>query len=369
MKNVYRYFSLIFILFFILTGCNFMKNFDENPVDPDYEKGLTQQQLFSYLNKAIGYREDKVDNFIYFSFYHDHRIEYSFSNEKIKYVGNVIEFKYNGKNHFEVSCQFDPEDNQNFASFVKTFDIFFEEQHPDNIEISFDENNYKLINDIGYDFNDLLLSLQLHKDYFVDFGDIALFVTFGDANQFYYDNGIKVISGFVDNVTYMGQDIYDLNVRIIEGENQYHKAFLITHSQEYPEKILIELEDYGLVEMHADKGYDTIEILTILTNDGPFQEINGKNIRSFDVDNFNYTKTNVNGDYTLVGLIKLFGYQGKGEYAMTVQFSKSGNEDDEAANYDIEVIFSYDGKNKILTIKEYDVERMVEENYQLKAKK
>ncbi|MGI6581184.1 MAG: hypothetical protein GX935_04360 [Erysipelotrichia bacterium] len=369
MKNVYKYFSLIFILIFILNGCGFIKKVDENPVDPNYEKGLTQQQLFSYLNKPIGYRENKVDNYIYFSFYQDHRVEYSFSNEEIKYVGNVIEFKYNGKNHFEVSCQFDPEDNQNFTSFVKTFDIFFEELDLNNIEISFDGNTYKLMNDTGYDYSDLLLSLQLHKNYYVDFNDVILFVKFDDGNKFSYDNGLKIISGFVDNVTYMGNDVYDLNVRIIDGEKQYHQTFLITHSKEYPEKIFIELDDYGLVEMRADKGYDTVEILSILTNASPFEEINGKNIRLFDVENFNYIKTNTNGDYLLNGLITLFDYQGKGEYKMTVQFSKTNDEDDEINKYDIEVIFSYDENEKILYIKECDIERMIEEKYTLKAKK
>lgn len=369
MKNIFKYFSMILILLFVLSGCKFIRDIKEEPVDPDYESGLTQQELFSYLNKGIGYREDKVDNYIYFSFYLDHKIVYSFSNEEIEYNGSVIDFSYKGKNHFEVSCQFDPEDDQNFTSFVKTFDIFFEELKPDKLEISFDGKNYKLVNDTGFDFGSLLLALQLYKNYYIDFDDVSLYVGFLDSNQFYYDDGTKTITGTVDNVTYLGKDVYDLNIKITDGDNQYHNSFLLTYSAAYPERIFIELKDFGLVEMQCDKGYDTIEILNILTADSPFEEIDGKNIRIFNVDNFSYTKTNSNGDYTLNGLITLFDYQGKGVYKMTVQFSASGNLEGDENKYDIEVTFEYDQKNKILKVRENDVSRMIVENYIFKTKK
>ncbi len=367
MKKLGKYFSIILILLFVLSGCKFIKNVEEDPIDPNYESGLTQQELFSYLNKKIGFRENKVDNYIYFSFYLDYQVIYSFSNEEINYKGNVIEFKYNGKNHFEVSCQFDPEEDQDFASFIKTFDIFFEEKYPDKIKISFDGNTYNLIDDTGYDFGSLLLSLQLYRNYYVEFDDVSLYVAFYDGN-FSYDNGTEVLTGTVDNVTYLGKDVYDLNIEIITEEKQYHDSFLLKYSSSYPEKFFIELENFGLVEMQADKGYDSIDILTLLTNDGPFIEINGRNIRIFDNDNSYYIKTNINGDYLLNGLITLFDYQGKGIYKMTVQFSGAGDLENEENTYNIEVTFSYNEKEKILNVKEYDITRMIEENYIFKAK-
>ncbi|MDI9540092.1 MAG: hypothetical protein QM204_01265 [Bacillota bacterium] len=368
MKNMFKYFSVIVILVLVLSGCNFIKNVEENPIDPNYESGLSQQELFSYLNKPIGYREDKVDNYIYFTFYLDHKVEYSFSNEEIIYKGNVIDFTYLGKNHFEISCQFDPEDDQNFASFVKTFDICFEEKNPDRIEISFDGNTYSLIDDIGFDYGGLMLSLQLYRAYFVEFTDAVLYVSFYDGNQFYYDNGSKVLTGTVDNIIYLGKDVYDVSIKISDGENQYHNPFLLTYSSSYPEKIFIELEEFGLVEMQADKGRDTVDILTILNNDGPFKEVNGKNIRIFDVDNFYYIKTNINEDYLLKGIITLFDYCGRGIYSMTVQFSIDDDLENIENKYDIEVTFEYDEQEKILKIKEYDILRMIKENYIFKPK-
>ncbi len=369
MKNLFKYFSILFILLFVLSGCSFFNNIQEDPVEPNYETGLTQQELFAYLNRFIGYREEKVDDYIYFSFYSDNQVTYSFSSDEINYKGNVIEFKYNGKDHFEVSCQFDPDETQSFASFVKTFDILFEEQHPDKLEISFDGNTYKLIDDKGYDYGVLILSLQLFKYYFIEFDDVSLYVGFFDNNQFSYDNGSKVITGLVDNVTYLGKDVYDLNIKITDNDKHYHNSFLLTYSSVYPDKIFIELDDYGKVEMLADKGYDTIEILTLLTNDGPFEEVNGKNIRLFDVDNFYYIKTNSNADFLLKGQIILFDYQGKGNYKMTVQFSSDASTDGLENTYDIEVSFNYNVKDKILKIKEYDISRMIEENYIFKVKK
>ena len=142
----------------------------------------------------------------------------------------------------------------------------------------------------------------------------------------------------------------------------------MTYSSSYPEKIFIELEEFGLVEMQADKGRDTVDILTILNNDGPFKEVNGKNIRIFDVDNFYYIKTNINEDYLLKGIITLFDYCGRGIYSMTVQFSIDDDLENIENKYDIEVTFEYDEQEKILKIKEYDILRMIKENYIFKPK-
>ncbi len=368
MKKIYKYLSLLLLAVLILSGCDLLKK-KEEPVDPHYESGLTQQELFSYLNKELGYREDKADSYIYFSFYLDYQVVYSFSNEDIKYNGTVIDFEYSGENHFAVSCQFDPEENQNFASFVKTFDIFFDSLHPERMEITFDDNTYHLINDTGYDYGGLLLELKAYQNFYIDFSDVSLYICFHLDNQFSYDNSAKIITGTIDNITYLGQDVYDLNVRFAEGDKQYHNSFLIVYSNAHPDRIFIELPDYGVVEMKADRGYDIVEILTILTNDGPFREINGNNIRMFDANNCYYSKTNVNGDYLLNGLITLFDYQGKGYYKMTVMFSGTGDFENQTANYNIEVTFNYNEEEKILKVKEYDISRMIEENYLFKAKK
>ncbi|MGI6608277.1 MAG: hypothetical protein ACOX1F_04775 [Erysipelotrichaceae bacterium] len=365
MKKIFKYFSSVMLLTLILSGCSFIK---KDQVDPDYGTGLTQAELFSFLNKEIGYKEDKNDNYVYFSFYLDHQVVYSFSNESTVYSGDVIEFKYKGKNHFEVSCQFDPQDNQNFVSFVKTFDILFDEQNPEKIEITFDGNTRQMIIDKGLDSGTLLLSLQLYKNYFIDFTDVSLYVGFYEGDQFSYDNGSEVIAGTVDIVTYLGNDVYDINIKGLNGENQKNYSFLIAYTNAYPEKLLIELPNYGLVEMKADKGYDTVEILSILALNSPFEELNGNNIRIFDAENFHYSKTNINGDYLLDGIITTFDYKGRSKYEMAVTFSSTNDLENEESTYVIEVTFTYNEKEKLLYLKEYDVTRKIEENYIFKTK-
>ena len=70
-----------------------------------------------------------------------------------------------------------------------------------------------------------MLSLQLYRAYFVEFTDAVLYVSFYDGNQFYYDNGSKVLTGTVDNIIYLGKDVYDVSIKISDGENQYHNPF------------------------------------------------------------------------------------------------------------------------------------------------
>ena len=119
----------------------------------------------------------------------------------------------------------------------------------------------------------------------------------------------------------------------------------MTYSSSYPEKIFIELEEFGLVEMQADKGRDTVDILTILNNDGPFKEVNGKNIRIFDVDNF-ITLNKYQRRLFIKGIITLFDYCGRGIYSMTVQFSIDDDLENIENKYDIEVTFEYDEQEK-----------------------
>jgi hypothetical protein len=53
---------------------------------------------------------------------------------------------------------------------------------------------------------------------------------------------------------------------------------------------------------------------------------------------------------------------------MTVQFSIDDDLENIENKYDIEVTFEYDEQEKILKIKEYDILRMIKENYIFKPK-
>ncbi|MBR0137531.1 MAG: hypothetical protein IJM15_03910 [Erysipelotrichaceae bacterium] len=200
--------------------------------DPIVDKGLSQEELWQYLKRYDHFEnEQQWDGFISFSSNGGYAVKKGLLTGKKVKTGTVTSVEYNLDNLYEIDVEFD-------ADRTTSILVRFNADEPAKITLTIDGETYTLKasnseipQDVGLSAEELFRDLSAYANYESEEGFFAQFI---NGDQLEYIEGMwssgYMVDGYVQNVEYKGNDIYNITVYYEEVEEGTENAGQEAHT-------------------------------------------------------------------------------------------------------------------------------------------